>query len=143
VEHLTTWQMKVCYVDPENLHTHQRPQVITFPQTSTERAELENFADAVREKRPLAIEGGDEAHGVRVLEAILESAKTGTTITVGRVAQKRSTPKRKSEQASKRARKPLARKPGKPAKKKALKRAPRKSRSKRVTKVARNRRRRR
>ena len=143
VEHLTTWQMKVCYVDPENLHTHQRPQVITFPQTSTERAELENFADAVREKRPLAIEGGDEAHGVRVLEAILESAKTGATITVGRVAKKRSTLKRKSEKTSKRTpRKSLAGKPGRPAKK-APKRAPGKSRSKRVMKAAGTRRRRR
>src|SRR5262245_6400914 len=53
VEHLTTWQMRVCFVDPENLTTHQRPQVITFPEVSTERAELENFADAVKEGRPL------------------------------------------------------------------------------------------
>ncbi len=83
VEHLTTWQMKVCFVEPENLHAHQRPQIITFPDTSTERAELENFADAVREGRPLAIAGGDEEHGVAVLEAILESAKSGRTITVG------------------------------------------------------------
>jgi predicted dehydrogenase len=83
VEHLTTWQMKVCFVEPENLHAHQRPQIITFPETSTERAELENFADAVRDGRPLAIAGGDEEHGVTVLEAILESAKSGRTITVG------------------------------------------------------------
>jgi len=34
VEHLTTWQMRVCFVDPENLTTHQRPQVITFPEVS-------------------------------------------------------------------------------------------------------------
>jgi predicted dehydrogenase len=84
VEHLPTWQMKVCYVDPENLHKHQRPQVVTFPQTSTERAELENFADAVREGRALAVPGGDEEHGVAVLEAILASAKTGSTISVGK-----------------------------------------------------------
>ena len=69
VEHLTTWQMRVCFVDPDNLHTHQRPEVLTFPETSTERAELENFADAVRAGRPLAVPGGDEAHGVAVLEA--------------------------------------------------------------------------
>lgn len=83
VEHLTTWQMKVCFVDPENLNTHQKPQIVTFPQTSTERAELENFADAVEAGRALATAGGDEEHGVAVLEAILESAKTGRTIPVG------------------------------------------------------------
>ncbi|HYH43545.1 MAG TPA: Gfo/Idh/MocA family oxidoreductase, partial [Burkholderiales bacterium] len=86
VEHLTTWQMRVCFVDPENLNTHQRPQVMTFPETSTERAELENFADAVAEGRPLAVAGGDEEHGVAVLEAILDSAKTARTITVGKSA---------------------------------------------------------
>jgi hypothetical protein len=89
VEHLTTWQMKVCFVDPDNLHTHQKPQVITFPQTSTERAELENFADAITEGRALAAAGGDEEHGVAVLEAILESAESGRAVTVGEV---RSTP---------------------------------------------------
>jgi hypothetical protein len=82
VEHLTTWQMKVCFVDPENLTTHHKPQVRTFIDTSTERAELENFADAVREGRPLAVASGDEQHGVAVLEAILESAQSGRTITV-------------------------------------------------------------
>ena len=44
VQHLTTWQMRVCYVNPENLQVHHKPQVMTFPAVSTERAELENFA---------------------------------------------------------------------------------------------------
>jgi predicted dehydrogenase len=83
VEHLTTWHMKVCFVDPDNLHVHHKPQLIAFPETSTERAELENFADAVREGRQIVVAGGDEEHGVAVLEAILESAKTGRTIGVG------------------------------------------------------------
>jgi predicted dehydrogenase len=83
VEHLTTWQMRVCFVDPDNLLAHQKPQIATFPETSTERAELENFADAVREGRPLAAPGGHEEHGVAVLEAILESAKRGERVTVG------------------------------------------------------------
>jgi predicted dehydrogenase len=83
VEHLTTWQMRVCFVDPDDLHTHHRPEVITFPETSTERAELENFADAVREGRPLAVAGGDEEHGVAVLEAILESARRGDAVRIG------------------------------------------------------------
>jgi predicted dehydrogenase len=87
VEHLTTWQMKVCYIDPQNLLNHQRPQVVTFPQTSTERAELENFADAVADRRPLAVAGGDEEHGVAVLEAILESAARGESVSVAAAAR--------------------------------------------------------
>ena len=83
VEHLTTWQMRVCYVDPANLSIHQKPQTITFPFVSTERAELEHFAEAIKAKRRLAVAGGDEVHGVAVLEAVLESAKSGATVKVG------------------------------------------------------------
>jgi predicted dehydrogenase len=82
VEHLTTWQMRACFVDPQNLHTHHKPEIITFPQISTERAELEHFAKAAAERRPLAVPGGDEEHGVAVLEAILKSAKTKKTVTL-------------------------------------------------------------
>jgi predicted dehydrogenase len=117
VEHLTTWQMKVCYVDPENLHAHQRPQLMSFPETSTERAELEHFAEAVRTRQPLAVLGGDEEHGVAVLEAILDSAKTGRTTAVatssrvGRASAKKSmrrsmTPKQASKQATSHAKSP-------------------------------------
>ena len=79
VEHLTTWQMRVCHVDRANLNT-QKPQTITFPQVSTERAELENFADAIKAGRKLAVAGGDELHGVAVLEAIRDSAKLNATV---------------------------------------------------------------
>ena len=79
VEHLTTWQMRVCHVDRANLNT-QKPQTITFPQVSTERAELENFADAIKAGLKLAVAGGDELHGVAVLEAILDSAKRNATV---------------------------------------------------------------
>ena len=82
VEHLTTWQMRVCFVDRANLNAHRKPQTITFPELSTERAELEHFADAIKAGKRLAIAGGDEAHGVAVLEAVLESAKRETTITL-------------------------------------------------------------
>ena len=82
VEHLTTWQMRVCYVDRANLTAHRKPQTIAFPDLSTERAELENFADAIKAKKRLAVAGGDEAHGVAVLEAVLESAKRNATITL-------------------------------------------------------------
>jgi predicted dehydrogenase len=80
VEHLTTWQMRVCRIDPQNLHAHHKPEVLTFPQLSTERAELENFAKAAAARRPLAKPGGDEEHGVAVLEAILKSAKARKTV---------------------------------------------------------------
>ena len=82
VEHLTTWEMRVCLIDPDNLNAHQNPQTISFPQISTERAELENFADAIKTKRSLTVAGGDELHGVAVLEAVLESATKGATIKV-------------------------------------------------------------
>jgi len=76
--------MKACLMDPKNLWAHQKPQVLTFPQVSTERAELEHFARAAQAKRPLAVAGGDEAHGVAVFEAILKSAKTGKTALIAR-----------------------------------------------------------
>jgi len=82
VQHLTTWTLRTCFFDPANPYVHARPQRITFPDTSTERAELENFADAVKEKRAFAVAGGDEEHNVTVLEAILESAAKGTTVRV-------------------------------------------------------------
>ncbi len=82
VEHLNTWQLKVCTIDRQNLHLHRRPQPATFPETSTERAELEHFAQAAAAGRPLAIADGDELHGVAVLEAILESARDGARVRV-------------------------------------------------------------
>ena len=140
VEHLTTWQLRVCFVDPESLHAHQRPQVRTFPQTSTERAELENFAEAVRERRPLAVAGGDEEHGVAVLEAILESAKSGRAITVGArttkettmAAGKRTEVKRILQQTEA-TNEPLSGKA--PARKAATKPAQRKSKTKKPSKA--------
>ena len=84
VQHLTTWEMRVCYVNPENLHVHHKPEVMKFPELSTERAELENFARAITEKRPLAVAGGDEEHGAAVFEAILKSAQTGKTVSIKR-----------------------------------------------------------
>jgi predicted dehydrogenase len=82
VEHLTTWPLRVSYVDRANLNIHQKPQTVSFPHLSTERAELENFADAIQAGRRLAVADGDEAHGVAVLEAVLESAKKNATVSV-------------------------------------------------------------
>ena len=55
-----------------DLNVHRKPQTVAFPALSTERAELEHFADAIKAKKRLAVAGGDEAHGVEVLEAVLE-----------------------------------------------------------------------
>lgn len=82
VQHLSTWSLRTCFFDPANPYVHPQPQSISFPDTSTERAELENFADAVREKRLLAVADGDEEHNVSALEAILESAAKGVTVKV-------------------------------------------------------------
>lgn len=75
VEHLTTWSMRVSMVDPADPMKRHGVQVMTFPATSTERDELEHFATAAREQRPLAVPGGDEVHNVAALEAILRSAR--------------------------------------------------------------------
>ena len=80
IEHLTTWQMRVSYLDTQKPRNREKPQIVRFPEVSTERAELENFARAAMERRPLAVAGGDEVHGVAVLEAILKSAKSGKTV---------------------------------------------------------------
>ena len=115
VEHLTTWQMKACYVDPQNLLTHHKPQIVTFPETSTERAELEHFAQAAAAGKPLAVAGGDEMHGVTVLEAILKSTKSKKTV---KVAPARKTATRKKAAAKKKTAKRAA---GKTASKRAAK----------------------
>jgi predicted dehydrogenase len=75
VEHLTTWDMKVCFIDERNLMQKQKPRAMTFAPISTECAELEHFAKAVQERRQLALPGGDEVHNVAVLEAIVRSAR--------------------------------------------------------------------
>jgi predicted dehydrogenase len=82
VEHLTTWQMKVCFFDPSDPFVHPKTTVRTFPTVSTERAELEHFAAAARAGRALAVMGGDEIHGVAVFEAILTSAARGHAVAI-------------------------------------------------------------
>lgn len=89
VEHLSTWQMRVCYVDPENLLTHHQPQIVSFPDISTERAELEYFADAVTRGERLAVPGGDEEHGVAVFEAMLRSVQKKAPVMIGAAKPKK------------------------------------------------------
>lgn len=76
VEHLHTWELKLCRLDPEDPGRKQRPEVLRFPPTSTERAELEHFAAAALARRPLVLPEGDAVHNVALLEAILASARS-------------------------------------------------------------------
>lgn len=83
VEHLTTWTLKTCFVDPEQPFVNQRPEVTRFSPLSTERAELEHFAEAVAARRPLAVGGGDEEHGVAVLDAVMRSIREERRVAIG------------------------------------------------------------
>ncbi|HXI35969.1 MAG TPA: Gfo/Idh/MocA family oxidoreductase [Burkholderiales bacterium] len=74
VEHLTTWDLRLCLLDEKDLLRKTRPATVRFETVSTERAELEQFAEAVAARRPLAVPGGDEVHNVAVFEAIVRSA---------------------------------------------------------------------
>lgn len=73
VEHLHTWDLKVCTLDPEHVTVKQRPVVHRFEKTSTERAELEHFARHAAARRPLVTPGGDAVHNAALLEAIMRS----------------------------------------------------------------------
>src|SRR5207244_6375933 len=39
VEHLTTWQLRTCFLNEKNIAEKMKPQTTTFPPVSTERAE--------------------------------------------------------------------------------------------------------
>ena len=70
IPHLHTWSLTTCKVNAQ-------PTVIDYPQASTERAELEGFADAIEGRAPYACPPDDAVHGVAVLEAIVKSAQSG------------------------------------------------------------------
>jgi predicted dehydrogenase len=76
VEHLHTWDLKVCTLDPQHVGVKQRPVVHTFEKTSTERAELEHFARHAEHREPLVVPGGDAVHNAVLLEAIMQSVRT-------------------------------------------------------------------
>jgi predicted dehydrogenase len=82
VEHLSTWTLRTCLLDRANLSVKYPPTTTNFQNISTERAELEHFARAAQERRPLAVPGGDEVHNVAVLEAIVRSARDKTVVQV-------------------------------------------------------------
>ena len=80
VEHLHTWDLKVCTLDPQNITVKQRPVTQTFDKTSTERAELEHFAREAMAGRPIVLPAGDAVHNVALLEAIVSSIRTGLPV---------------------------------------------------------------
>jgi predicted dehydrogenase len=82
IQHLSTWRLRVSTVDPQSPLARREAEAVAFAEVSTERAELENFARAVADKRPLAAPGGDEEHGVAVLETIAKSAASGRSVRV-------------------------------------------------------------
>jgi predicted dehydrogenase len=82
VEHLPTWQLRVCMIDRADITRKARPEVATFDPVSTERAELEEFAIHAIARRPMATPGGDAVHNVAVLNAVLESARSGRVVAV-------------------------------------------------------------
>ncbi len=75
IPHLHTWSLTTCMVNAQ-------PTVIDYPQGSTERAELEAFAEAVEGGVPYACPTDDAVHGVAVLEAIVKSARSGRRETI-------------------------------------------------------------
>ena len=83
VEHLPTWKLRLCLIDPTDITRKTAPEEISFETTSTEREELDHFAEAVAAKRPLAMPGGDPVHNVAVLEAIMASIGSGGPVKVG------------------------------------------------------------
>lgn len=85
IEHLTTWSLRVCTIDRADPFRNRKPEVMTFPALSTERAELEHFAEAAAARQPLAVPDGDEVHGVAVFEAILASARAGAPVRVDKI----------------------------------------------------------
>jgi predicted dehydrogenase len=82
VEHLPTWDLRVCLIDQGDVTRKHPPQIKNFSKTSTERAELEHFARAALARKPLVTSASDELHNVAVLEAIVQSAKEGRRISL-------------------------------------------------------------
>jgi len=82
IGHLDTWQLRYSLVNEADPFAEGKVETLTFAPVSTERAELEHFADAALARHPLAAAGGDEIHGVAVLEAIVDSANRASTVRI-------------------------------------------------------------
>ncbi|MCC6532023.1 MAG: Gfo/Idh/MocA family oxidoreductase [Burkholderiales bacterium] len=76
VPHLTTWTLRRSYID-------MPLETVEFPGVSTERAELEAFAEAIGEGRPLVNAAADLLNNSAVLDAIVRSTQGGGRVEVG------------------------------------------------------------
>jgi predicted dehydrogenase len=76
VPHLTTWTLRRSYVN-------QPMEVVEFPGLSTERAELEAFADAVVARKALVNDRDDILNNADVLDAIMRSSESGSRVAIG------------------------------------------------------------
>lgn len=76
IPHLTTWQLRRCYVN-------QPMEIVEFPGVSTERDELEAFADAITARKPIVNDPRDILANCSVLDAVQQSVKSGQRVTIG------------------------------------------------------------
>lgn len=75
IPHLTTWTLKRSYVN-------QPLEIVEFPGLSTERAELEAFADAVAAHKLLVNDRSDLLNNADVLDAVVRSTETGSRVAI-------------------------------------------------------------
>ena len=75
VPHLTTWTLRRCYLE-------QPMEVVEFPGLSTERAELEAFADAINAGKPLGNDASDLLNNSAVLDAIVRSVESARRVDI-------------------------------------------------------------
>jgi predicted dehydrogenase len=73
IPHLTTWTLRRSYVG-------QPLERVEFRGLSTERAELEAFADAIVAGKGLVNDAGDVINNAAVLDAVVSSAQSGTRV---------------------------------------------------------------
>ena len=77
VEHLHTWDLETCFFDLAHITVKQRPVRQTFEPVSTERAELEHFAQQAAARQPMVLPGGHAVHNVALFQALLASLDSG------------------------------------------------------------------
>ncbi len=82
VEHLSTWDLLVCMIDRDNVTNKQKPVRTSFAPVSTERAELEHFAACIVNHHALVTPDGDAVRNAEVLEAIVRSSSSHTTVKI-------------------------------------------------------------
>jgi predicted dehydrogenase len=75
VPHLTTWTLRRCYVN-------QPMEIVEFPGLSTERAELEHFADSIVAGNQLVNDRADILNNSAVLDAIVASVERGGKVAI-------------------------------------------------------------